>query len=198
MSAFKLHLGAQGIYYRSAPEAKISFPLFDIGINSHDVLYPQSFVDDEGTAFNAMSDFLCVYTGIFFEFKNGMLNGLKTKTFADNAMRAFNKQKARGWITKKNEALKTLIASWSASATKFRLVQEQLAASGQCSVMVYDQLPDEDTIGRITRSKVFWCVYGDETWRAFMSFRTLARYGFKSDYEINGHIFQSHGGIVAR
>ena len=195
MSAFKLHPGANGILYRSAPEAKISFPLFDLGINSHDILYPQSFVDDEGTTFNAMSDFLCDYTGIYFEFKNGKLNGIKSKANAVKATAAFNLAKANGYINKRNEAVKTIESSWSASATKFRLVQTQLAASGSVVVMIYDKKPEPKTLGRLSRSKAFWCVFGDADWRCFMQFRTLAKLGFSTEFNIKGHQFTSGGGL---
>jgi hypothetical protein len=196
MSAFNPAIGAAGITYRSEAEAAISFPLYNLGIVSHDDYYPQSFTDDDGASFNAMSDFFCPLTGIFFEFKNGYLNGLKSKANADRAILAFNKAKASGYINKRNEALKTLMAAWSASVPKFRMVQEQTAAAGGVVVMVFDCLPDADTVGRLTRAKVFWCVFGDEAWRAFISFRTLAKNGFRSIYTIKGHQFTSHGGIL--
>ena len=81
---FKSTVGAAGITYRSIAEAAISFPLYDLGIVSRDDYYPQSFVDGEGTAFKAMSDFYCPVTNIFFEFKSGYLNGIKSKSTADN------------------------------------------------------------------------------------------------------------------
>lgn len=196
MSTFKPTIGAQGITYRSIPEAAISFPLFNLGITSCDAYYPLSFVDDEGTPFEAMLDFYCIHTGVFFEFKSGFQNGLKSKANADRARAAFNKAKASGYINKGNEALQTLKASWSASVPKFRMVQDQLAAAGHCVMMVYDHLPDPETLGRLTRSGAFWCVFGDTDWRAFMSFRTLAKHGFQSDYSIKGHTFKSYGGCV--
>lgn len=191
MSPFKPTVGAQGIVYRSIPEAAISYPLHSLGVVSCDAYYPLSFVDDEGTPFEAMLDFHCIYTGVFFEFKNGPLNGLKSKANAVRAKADFDKAKAGGYISKHNEALKTLQASWSASVPKFRMVQEQLAAAGHCVVMVYDTLPDAATVSRLTRSGAFWCVFGDADWRAFMSFRTLAKHGFQSEYNIKGHNFKS-------
>lgn len=196
MSIFKQVIGAAGIAYRSAPEAALSFPLYDLGIVSRDDYYPQAFTDDEGTPFEAMSDFHCPLTGIFFEFKNGYLNGLKSKSNADKAMAVFRKAKAEGYIHKGNEALKSLMASWSASVPKFRMVQEQLAASGHCAVMVFNQLPDDQTVGRLSRSGAFWCVFGDDDWQAFQSFRTLAKHGFRSAFTIKGHGFTSHGGLL--
>ena len=194
--SFKKTIGAAGITYRSISEAAISFPFYNLGIVSRDAYYPHAFVDDEGTSFEAMSDFYCPLTGIFFEFKNGFQNGIKTKASANKALAAFNKADARGFITKKNRAIKTLEAAWSASVQKFRMVQNQLAASGHCTVMVYDTLPDEKTIGRLTRTQAFWCIFGDTDWRAFMQFRTCAKLGIRSDYTIKGHQFTSHGGIV--
>ena len=192
---FKSTIGAAGITYRSIAEAAISFPLYDLGIVSRDAYYPHCFVDDEGTSFKAMSDFYCPITNIFFEFKNGYLNGIKSKATADNNLAAFNKADALGFITKKNRNIMTLKAAWSASVPKFCMVQNQLADSGHCVVMVYDVLPDDKTQGRLSRSGAFWCVLGDTTWRAFQQFRTLAKYGFRSEFNINGHQFKSHGGI---
>jgi len=195
MSAFKSTIGAQGITYRSIAEAAISFPLFDLGIVSRDAYYPHPFVDDEGTTFDAMSDFYCPLTGIFFEFKNGFQNGIKTKATANNKLAAFHKADALGFITKKNRAISILESAWSSSVQKFRLVQTQLAATGHCVVMIYDTLPDADTQARLRRTKAFWCVFGDDDWRAFQQFRTLARLGFRTEYNIKGHGFKSHGGL---
>ena len=192
---FKSTQGAAGITYRSIAEAAISFPLYDLGIVSRDDYYPQSFVDSEGTAFNAMSDFYCPITNIFFEFKNGFLNGIKSKATADSNLAALNKSDSMGYITKKNRNIRTLEAAWSASVPKFCMVQDQLAVSGNCAVMVYDVLPDAATQGRLRRSGAFWCVFGDITWRAFQQFRTLAKYGFRTEFNINGHQFESNGGI---
>lgn len=196
MSTFKPTLGAAGITYRSIAEAAISFPFYDLGIVSCDAYYPQSFVDDEGTSFEAMSDFYCPLTGIYFEFKNGFQNGIKTKATAIKKKAAFHKADALGYITKDNRAISILEAAWSASVPKFCMVQNQLAASGHCAVMVYDTLPGADTQGRLRRSGAFWCVFGDTTWRAFQQFRTLAKLGFRSEFIINGHTFTSHGGLV--
>lgn len=196
MTTFKPVIGAAGITYRSKPEAAISFPLFDLGIVSRDDYYPQCFVDDDGATFQAMSDFHCQYTNIFFEFKSGYLNGLKSCEKANNAKQRFDQARADGYINSGNAAIKTLECSWSASVPKFRMVQEQTAAAGGVVVMVFDRLPDEKTVGRLTRAKVFWCIFGDDDWKAFMQFRTWAKLGIRSDYTIKGHNFQSHGGIV--
>lgn len=196
MSVFKQTPGVAGILFRSIPEAKISYPFSDLGIVSRDAYYPQSFVDDFGVSFEAMTDFQCSYTGMFFEFKSGYLNGLKSCDSAQKAKRRFNQAKLDGYIHTGNAAIKSLECSWSASVPKFRMVQEQTAAAGGVVVMVFDKLPDEKTVGRLTRSKAFWCVFGDATWRAFMSFRICAKYGWRSEFNINGHIFTSAGGIL--
>ena len=194
-SPFKSTIGAAGITYRSIPEAAISHPFLSLGIVSRDNYYPIRFTDAEGTTFSAMSDFQCPDTQIFFEFKNGYLNGLKYCSSAASARARFEVEKIKGYVHKGNEAKKTLECSWSASAPKFALVQNQLAAAGRCAVMVYDVLPDEDTVGRLSRSKAFWCVFKDPTWQALMSFRTLAKHGFQCSYEINGHTFTGNGGM---
>lgn len=192
---FKQTIGAADITYRSQSEARISFLLAEYGIISHDAYYPQTFCDSEDTEFRAKSDFRCPYTGIYFESKTGYMNGLRTKSNADKAMCRFNDQYAAGYITQKNCSYKKLDASWSASVQKFKYVQYQLAEAGSCVVLIFEGKPDSDTIGRLERAKVFWCVYGDEYFRRFMSFRTLAKYGFRAEYTIKGHIFKSRGGI---
>ena len=187
--------GASGAIHRSKAEAAMSHRLLPLGIVAHDAYYPQPFLDAEGIAFNAMSDFLCPSTGIYFESKSGSMNGIKSKTYADKAMSRFEADLARGFIHKWNHDKKKLDASWSASVPKFKAVQYQLAEAGGCVVLVFDMKPDADTIRRLDRAKVFWCVVGDECFRKFMSFRTLARFGIRADYTINGHGFEAHGGI---
>lgn len=192
---FKPTIGAAGITYRSEAEAAISFKLLAYGIVSCDEFYPHTFTDTNDEDFHAMSDFQCPYTGIWFEFKSGHVNGLKTKANADKAMSRFSRDLADGFITKRNHNKKLLDASWSDSAAKFKAVQEQTAEAGRCIVLIFDAKPDQATIGRLERSKVFWCIYGDEYFRQFMSFRNLAKRGFRASYEIKGHLFESHGGV---
>lgn len=192
---FKQTIGAAGITYRSEAEAAISFQLAEHGIVSHDAYYPQTFTDTNGDVFQAMSDFLCPYTGIWFEFKSGFMNGLKTKATADSAMARFEQSLASGYIKARDRDYKKLEASWSASVKKFKAVQEQVAEAGRCVVLIFDAKPDEDTIKRLNTAKVFWCIYGDEHFSKFMSFRTCAKNGFRSRFEIKGHLFESHGGV---
>jgi hypothetical protein len=189
---FKPTVGAADITYRSKSEAAISLLLQEYGIVSHDAYYPQTFYDSKGTEFRAMSDFQCPYTGIYFESKSGHMNGLQTKVSADNAMARFNDDYAFGRISSRNYSYRKLDASWSASAMKFSHVQDQVAESGGCAVLIFEKQPDVKTVGRLERAKVFWCVYGDEYFRRFMSFRALAKHGFCAEYTIKGHLFNTH------
>lgn len=193
---FEPTTGAAGLIYRSAAESTISYKLIELGIVSHDTYYPQTFTDSNETEFRAMSDFKCPYTGIYFEAKSGHMNGLKSKASAESAMHRFNDALAKGYINKHNYNYKKLDVSWSNSVQKFKAVQDQLAKSGNCAVLLFDKAPDTDTISRLDRAKVFWCVCGDEAYKAFMSFRTLVKCGLRSKYIIKGHIFESHGGII--
>lgn len=193
---FKPTIGAAEITYRSKSEAEMSFLLQAYGIISHDAYYRLTFCDSEGTEFRAMSDFQCPYTGIYFEYKEGYMNGIRTKSNADRAMCRFNDQFAAGYISQNHCDYTKLQASWSASVIKFKLVQNQLAESGGCVVLIFEKKPDSKTQGRLERANVFWCVYADEYFRRFMSFRTLARYGFCCEYNIEGHLFKSRGGIA--
>ena len=193
---FKPTIGAAAITYRSEAEAAISFKLLEQGIVSRDAYYPQTFHDGEAAPFNAMSDFQCQYTGIYFEFKSGFMNGLKTKANADKAKARFDNDLAAGYISTRNYNIKLLEASWSDSVQKFKCVQYQAPESGACVVLVFDAIPDAKTVGRLDRAEVFWCVYGDEYFRAFMSFRTLAKIGLRAEYNIKGHLFKAHGGLI--
>jgi hypothetical protein len=124
---FKQTIGAAGITYRSEAEAAMSFNLHPLGIVSHDDFYPQTFHDSGGDDFRAMSDFLCSYTGIYFEFKSGLMNGIRTKANADRAMERYEQALASGYISGKDKDFKKLEASWSASVQKFKAVQQQTA-----------------------------------------------------------------------
>lgn len=192
---FKPTIGAADITYRSQAEAKISYMLYKLGFVSHDTFYPWPFVDSNGEQTRAKSDFICPITGIYLETKTGYMNGLKTKASADNAMARFNAKLAEGYINASNYNHQLLQASWSDSVQKFKAVQYQSADRGRCVALIFDTKPDEETVKRLERAKVFWCVYGDEYFRRFMSFRTLAKHGFRAEYTIKGHVFKSHGGI---
>lgn len=185
--------GAEGVTHRSAAEAAMSFKLSPLGIVARDQLYPFSFIDTEGIPFNAMSDFYCPATGIFWEFKSGSMNGLKTKASADKALARFNADKAAGFITARNHAKKLLDASWSASVPKFKAVQYQAAEAGRCVVLIFDKKPNAETEGRLDRSKVFWCVYGDRDFRTLMAFRAFARGGWPVSCALKGHVFKAPG-----
>jgi hypothetical protein len=192
---FKQTIGAAGVIHPSEAEAAMSFKLHPLGIVSHDEFFPHPFTDAEGEPFNAKSDFMCQYTGIWFEFKSGHMNGIKTKANADKAMARFNYAKAEGRITKRNHDIKLLEASWSDSVQKFKAVQQQTAEAGRCVVLVFDGKPDAATVKRLNTAKVFWCVYGDAHYRTFMFFRKLAKHGISSEFRIKGHEFRSHGGL---
>lgn len=186
---FKHTPGAAGAIHRSAAEAGMSYVLMPRGILPHDAYYPQTFTDAHGAEFAAMSDFQCPATGIYIESKSGLMNGLKNKANADKALSRFEADCAKGFITSRNYNKKKLEASWSASVPKFSAVQHQLAEAGGCVVLIFDKAPDAKTVGRLDRAKVFWCIVGDEHFRKFMSFHTLARYGFATSYTIDGHLF---------
>ena len=195
--AFKKTIGAAGITHPSEAEAKLSFPLYALGIISSETFYPQPFADGEGKLFNAKRDFRDSYTpDISIETKSGSLNGLRSCATAANALAKVEKEYAQGFIRSDHIDYRRLAASWSASVTKFKLVQNQEAAAGRIVIMVYDKKPPVETLTRLEKSKVFWCIHGDTDRRAFMQFRTWAKLGIRSDYTIKGHQFTSHGGTV--
>ena len=195
--AFKSTIGAAGITHPSQAEAKLSFPLYAIGILSSETFYPQEFDDGAGAAFPAKRDFRDSFIpAISIEVKSGSLNGLRSCATAANALAKVEKDYAEGFIHSDYIDYRRLAASWSASVTKFKLVQWQEAAAGRIVIMVFDKKPPLETFNRLEKSKVLWCVHGDSDWSKFLSFRTCAKYGFRSDYIVKGHLLQSHGGIV--
>ncbi|MDO8774309.1 MAG: hypothetical protein Q7K57_37470 [Burkholderiaceae bacterium] len=195
--SFKPTVGAQGVTHPSEAEALLSFPLFALGIVSHEAFYPEPFVDGEGELFRAKSDFRDSFLpDISYETKSGSLNGKKSCATAAKALANVHQQYAAGWIKEDDYDYRKLDASWSASVPKFKFVQYQTAEAGRIVVMVYDKKPPPDTLKRLDSAKVFWVVHGDEYWKAFLSFRTLAKHGFRSAFTIKGHGFTSHGGLL--
>ena len=192
--AFKKTVGANGIMHPSQAEAKLSFPFFDLGILSHEQFYPESFADGDGQLLRAESDFRDRYVNeICIETKSGSLNSLSSCGYAAAAMARFNTAHANGGISTKDRDYLKLMASWSASVTKFKLVQLQEAAAGRVVIMVYDKKPPPKTLPRLERSKVLWCVYGDSDWLAFNQFRLHARFGIQSSFIIKGHHLHANG-----
>jgi hypothetical protein len=187
--------GANGVIHRSKAEAFISFKLLSMSIIARDDFYPWAFTDNDGIEFRAMSDFYCPATGIYFEFKSGYMNGLKTKAGADKALARFNADKAAGFITARNHAKKLLDASWSDSVQKFKAVQYQAAEAGRCVVLIFDKKPDPKTEARLDRAQVFWCVHGDRDFRTLIAFRAFARGGWPASCILKGHIFKTAGAV---
>ena len=195
--AFKKTIGAAGVTHPSEAEAKLSFPLFNLGILSSETFYPEPFADGEGELFRAKSDFRDSYVpDISIETKSGSLNGLRSCASAANALAKFEQSYADGFIKPEHYDFKKLEASWSASVSKFKLVQNQEAAAGRIAIMVYDKKPPAATFNRLEKSKVLWCIFGDSDWLTFQQFRLRARLGIRSTYDIKGHLLQSHGGAL--
>ena len=193
--AFKKTVGAQGIVHLSEAEALLSFPLFSQGIVSDESFYPASFSDGKGGSFRAKKDFSDKHlSDISYEVKSGSLNGLSTCAAAANAMAIYEQELAAGYIKNKDKDYRRLMASWSASPTKFKCVQYQEAAAGRIVLMVYDKKPPPKTLSRLERSKVLWCVHGDDHWYRFLQFRLRARLGVRSSCLIKGHLLETNGG----
>ena len=122
--AFKATIGAAGIIHPSQAEAKLSFPLYTLGLLSSETFYPEPFADSEGELFRAKRDFRDKYTpDISVETKSGNLNGLSSLASAANALAKVEKEYAGGFIKSDHIDYRRLAASWSASVTKFKLVQ---------------------------------------------------------------------------
>ena len=195
--AFKPTIGAAGIIHPSQAEAKLSFPLYTLGLLSSETFYPEPFADSEGELFRAKRDFRDKYTpDISVETKSGNLNGLSSLASAVNALAKVEKEYAGGFIKSDHIDYRRLAASWSASVTKFKLVQCQEAEAGRVVIMVYDKKPPLKTLPRLKRSKVLWCVYGDPDWLAFNQFRLHARLGIQSSVIIKGHHLHANGGAT--
>lgn len=195
--AFKPTIGAAGITHPSQAEARLSFPLFNLGILSSETFYPELFTDGEGEAFRAKRDFRDKYIpDISYETKTGCLNGLRSCATAANALAKVEKEYTEGFISSDHIDYRRLAASWSASVSKFKLVQNQEAAAGRVAIMVYDKKPPPKTLARLDRSKVLWCVHGDSDWLTFNQFRLHARLGVQSSFIVKGHYLHLNGGAV--
>ena len=195
--AFKPTIGAAGITHPSQVEARLSFPLFNLGILSSETFYPQPFTDGEGEGFRAKRDSRDKYVpDISYEIKSGSLNGLRSCATAAKALARVEKDYADGFIRSDHIDYRRLAASWSASVTKFKLVQLQEAAAGRVVIMVYDAKPPLETLTRLEKSKLLWCVYGDSDWLAFNQFRLHARFGIQSSFIIKDHHLHANGGAV--
>ena len=195
--AFKSTIGAAGVLHPSIAEAKLSFPLHTLGLLSSETFYPEPFTDGEGEGFRAKRDFRDSYIpDISIEVKSGSLNGLRSCATAANALAKVENEYAGGFISSDHIDYRRLAASWSASVTKFKLVQLQEAAAGRVVIMVYDKKPPLETLTRLEKSKVLWCVYGDSDWLAFNQFRLHARFGIQSSFIIKGHHLHANGGAV--
>ena len=195
--AFKKTVGAAGIIHPSQAEAKLSFPFFDLGILSSETFYPDPFADGKGKLFRAKRDFQDKWIpAISIETKSGSLNSLSSCASAANALAKVENEYADGFISSDHIDYRRLAASWSASVTKFKLVQLQEAAAGRVVIMVYDKKPPLKTLPRLERPKVLWCVYGDSDWLAFNQFRLHARFGIQSSFIIKGHHLHANGGAT--
>lgn len=122
------------------------------------------------------------------------MNGLSSCASAANALAKVEKEYAEGFIKHEHYDYRKLVAGWSASVTKFKIVQLQEASAGRVVLMVYDKKPPAKTLPRLEKSKVLWCVYGDSDWLIFNQFRLHARIGIQSSFIIKGHHLHSHGG----
>ena len=193
--SFKPTIGAAGIAHPSEAEAKLSFPLYALGILSSETFYPEPFADGAGESFRAKRDFKDIRVpDISYETKSGSLSGLRSCASAAAALARVHQSYADGYIKPEHYDFRKLEASWSASVPKFKCVQYQTAAAGRIVVMIYDKKPPAETLKRLDTAKVFWVVHGDTDWLTFLQFRLRARLGMRSSYVIKGHLFQSLGG----
>lgn len=193
--SFKQTIGYANIVHPSVAEAKLSFKFAPLGILSSETFYPATFTDSKNQSFRAKRDFIDSYTPeISIETKSGTLNGLSCCVMADRALARLEKAYAKGDISEDHYDYKKILCSWSASVTKFKLVQNQEALANRLVIMVYDHKPSPVTFARLQKSKVLWCVWKDATWHAFQQFRLRVRLGIRSSCLINGHLLESHGG----
>jgi len=179
-------IGVTGKTHKSAAEAKASFQLFKYGIVPCEDKFEQEFIDAEGKTFRACPDFVHSATGVFFEFKTRKLNGKKTKTVADEAMRKVEEGIARGWIKSKDLTFKRLENAWNHSIQKVAAVARQLPPSTPL-VLLYEDEQDLNEERRCARNGVF--MLSLKNLSVFTMFLKMASIGLAVRFKRNGFEF---------
>ena len=117
------HIGYGGNHHDSASEAKASFKLADLGFLHSGNALPMSFTDPDGLPFNAKDDFYHARYGIHLEWKDGILNGVKSKASSEKQLA--DKRSYRGGF---NILKDNLDLGWNHARRKQAIVQTAMTS----------------------------------------------------------------------
>lgn len=147
-------VGVTGKTHKSAAEAKASFKLHPNGWVPYEEKFPQTFIDDEGTEYQAMPDFIHAATGFYAEFKAHRMNGKKTRRAAMDAMAKVDDDIANGYLDPTKRAYRELQNAWHHSIQTMACKSKQLPSSTPL-VLIYEKLQDLNEERRCVRNGVF-------------------------------------------
>lgn len=147
-------VGVTGKIHKSAAEAKASFKLYPNGWLPYEEKFPQTFVDDEGTEYQAMPDFIHAATGFYAEFKAHKMNGKKTQRSAFAAMAKVDDDIAKGHLDPAKRPYRELQHAWHHSIQTMACKARQLPSNTPL-VLIYEKLQDINEERRCVRNGVF-------------------------------------------
>jgi hypothetical protein len=128
--------------YKS-PEQKAADVLIPLGcIHQNDKIMPYSFIDKDGTQFEAKADFYHPSLDLYIEIKDSHLNGKTTKTKARKAYDRIDPYRLR-----QSPTFHQTRNQWNHAAPKQAIVQSVIGAA-QFAILFIGQ-PDQETLGRI-------------------------------------------------
>lgn len=112
------HSGYGGNLHDSKTEAKASYRLAELGFLHSNKKFDKTFSDSEGTTFYACPDFHHARYGVYLEWKDSELNGVKTVATSESQI-AGRLLRNGGYLTMKDK----LDFQWNHSKNKQAIVQ---------------------------------------------------------------------------
>ncbi|AXA92516.1 hypothetical protein [Massilia sp. YMA4] len=166
-------VGVTGKTHKSAAEAKASFKLYPNGWLPYEEKFPQTFVDDDGTEYQAMPDFIHAATGFYAEFKAHKMNGKKTRRAAFAAMAKVDHDIARGYLDPAKRPYRELENAWHHSIQTMACKTRQLPTNTPL-VLIYEEAQDINEERRCARNGVFMLSLDNMyCFNAFLRFASL-------------------------
>lgn len=175
--------GVTGKTHKSAAEAKASFMLYPHGWVPYETKFPQKFVDDEGTEYEAMPDFIHEATGFYAEFKAHKLNGKKTRRAAIAAMEKVDREIAQGYLDPAKRPYRELQHAWHHSIQTMACKTAQLPSHTPL-VLIYEDAADLNEERRCARNGVF--MLSIDNMHCFHAFLRFASLGLAVEFQRNG------------
>jgi hypothetical protein len=166
-------MGVTNKIHKSAAEAKASFALYPHGWVPYETKFPQKFLDDEGTEYEAMPDFIHEATGFYAEFKAHRMNGKKTRRAAMAAMAKVDHDIAQGYLDRAKRPYRELENAWHHSIQTMACKTAQLPSHTPL-VLIYEKQADLKEERRCARNGVFMLSLDNlQCFSAFLLFASL-------------------------